>query len=132
MKAFDKQQRHKHDDESRIEFIPKYRHSKKGLCHGKPCSLPQMGVFNGAQVAKEDPLDRESEHDGEEDAHVGEDHETRIALREIDTCRVEVGPLLECGEDDGCCERGADGTICRKTHLLHGQNASRAKARGTG
>jgi hypothetical protein len=123
MKAFNKQQRDKHDDESRVEFIPKYRHSEECLSHGKPRPLPQMGVFNGSELAKEYPLDRESEHDGKEDAHVGEDHETRIALRQIDTCRVEVWPLLEGSQDNSCCERSADGTICRKTHLLRGQNA---------
>jgi hypothetical protein len=123
MEAFDKEQRDKHDDESRVEFIPKYRHSEECLSHGKPRPLPQMGVFNGSELAKEYPLDRESEHDGKEDAHVGEDHETRIALRQIDTCRVEVWPLLEGRQHNGRCERGADGTICRKTHLLRGQNA---------
>jgi hypothetical protein len=77
-----------------------------------------MGLLNGPQVAKEYPLDHESKHDGEEDAHVCEHHETGIALREINTCRVEVWPLLEGGDDDSGGERGADGTICRETHLV--------------
>jgi hypothetical protein len=82
-----------------------------------------MGVFDGPQLAKEYPLDREPEHDGEVDAHVGEDHETRVALREIDTCRVEVWPLLEGRQHNGCCERRADGPVCRETHLVRGQDA---------
>jgi len=127
MEAFDKQQGYKHNDKSCVEFISKDRHSKERLRHGKPRPLPQMSFLNGPKVAKEYPLDRESKQNGKKDAHVCEHHETGIALREIDTCGVEVWPLLEGREDNGRCERGADGTVCRKTHLPGQDGLSRSR-----
>jgi hypothetical protein len=64
MKTFDKQQRDKHYHEACIEFIPKHSHGKERLCHGKPRSLPQMGLLNCSQMAKEDFLDGKAEKDG--------------------------------------------------------------------
>lgn len=77
-----------------------------------------MGFLNRSQMTKEDFLDSVTEENSEEDAHVGQDHETGIALGEVDTCRVKVGSLLECGKDNGGGKRGASCTVRGNTHLV--------------
>ena len=62
-----------------------------------------MGFLNRSQMTKEDFLDSKAEKNGEEDAHICQYHKTGIALREIDACRVEIGPLLEGGKNDSRC-----------------------------
>ena len=101
METLDKEERHKHDHESRIELVPKDSHGQESLRYGKPYPLAQMRLFNGPQIAEKDLLHSEAEQDCEEDAHVCEDHKAGIALREIDACRVEIRPLLERREDNG-------------------------------
>ena len=83
-----------------------------------------MGLLNCSHRSKEDFLDGEAEEDGQEDTHVCQNHETGIALGEVDACRVKVGPFVECGEENAGCKRSADGAICDKTHLFMQLSAS--------
>src|SRR5438552_19197407 len=76
-----------------------------------------MTFLNGPQMAKEEFLYSEAEKDGKKDAHISQNHKTRIALREINACGIEIWPLLECSEYNSGRKGGAQGTVCNKTHI---------------
>jgi hypothetical protein len=80
MKTFDKQQRHKHHDESGIELISKHRHGQERFRYCEPRPFAQMSFLNRSQMTKEDFLHGEAKEDREEDAHVRQNHEACIAL----------------------------------------------------
>ena len=103
MEALDKQQGNKHDHETGVELISKHCHGQERFRHCKPGSLAQMSLLYRSQMAKEYLLNSKAEENCDEDAHICQYHETGIALREIDTCRVEIRPLLERGKNDSRC-----------------------------
>ena len=70
-----------------------------------------MCLLDRPQMSKEDLLHGEAKENGEEDAHVCQDHQTGIALRKVDAGRVEVWPLLESSQNHGRRQRGAERTI---------------------
>ena len=80
METLDKQQGHKHDHEAGVELISEHRHRQERFRDGEPGPLAQMGFLNRSQMPKQDFLHSEAKEDGQEHAHVRQDHKAGIAL----------------------------------------------------